>query len=160
MLRHWLIFIIIWISIRVWMMIFKQVWTRLVIVLRLIRILGFQNQASPRIQTFKIRLENKSRGGTPLHQNLECSTINQTIDHRLPAECCSGSYWDMVEWKVLLLNVVYVRWLKDNKCLNLNLDDFIFLSDNSNNYNTFYRLCCIIVKIYWTFIFIHFYSSF
>ena len=48
------------------------VWTGLVFVLRLNTILGFEYWAStrPRLQTFKIRLENKSWVGTLIRQNL------------------------------------------------------------------------------------------
>ena len=53
-------------------MIFKQVRTGLVIVLRLNTISGFQYWAStrPRTQTFKSRLKNESRVGTLLCRNL------------------------------------------------------------------------------------------
>ena len=60
------------ISICVWTLILKRVRTGLVFVLRLYTILGFQYWAlsRPRTQTFKIRLENKSRVRTLLRQNL------------------------------------------------------------------------------------------
>ena len=60
--------------IRVWTMIFEQVQTVLVFVLRLNMIFGFQYRASTRLrlQTFKIRLENESQVGTPLRLNLLC----------------------------------------------------------------------------------------
>ena len=53
-------------------MIFERVQTGLVLVLRLNTILGFQYRAStrPSLQTFKTRLENESRVGTPIRQNL------------------------------------------------------------------------------------------
>ena len=57
------------------MIIFERVQTGLVIVLRLITILGFQNQAStqPKIHTFKIRLESVP----PLRQNLNEFKLKQ-----------------------------------------------------------------------------------
>ena len=53
-------------------MILEQLGTGLVFVLRLNTILGFQYRGStqPRLQTFKIRLENESRVGTPIRRNL------------------------------------------------------------------------------------------
>ena len=60
------------ISIRVLTLVFDHFRTGLVFVLRVNIILGFQNQASTRLraQTFKIRLNNESRVGTPLCRNL------------------------------------------------------------------------------------------
>ena len=60
------------ISIRVWAMIFEQLQTGLVFVIRLNTILGFRYRAStrPRQQTFMIWLENESRVGTPIRRNL------------------------------------------------------------------------------------------
>ena len=68
--------------------IFKWVQSGLVFVLRLNRILGFQYKVStrPRTQTFKIRLENESRIGTPL-----CKKFDSLI--------CSGLFTQL-----LLLN--------------------------------------------------------
>ena len=59
-------------SILVWTVIFERFLIGLVFVLRLNTIFGFNYWAStqPRSQTFMIRLENKSRVGTPLRQNL------------------------------------------------------------------------------------------
>ena len=53
-------------------MVFEQVRTGLVFVLRLNTILGFQYRALTRLrlQTFKTRLENESRVGTPIRRNL------------------------------------------------------------------------------------------
>ena len=58
--------------IRVWTMVFEQFRTGLVFVLRLNTIFGFKYRAStrPRLQAFKIRLENESRVGTPICRSL------------------------------------------------------------------------------------------
>ena len=54
------------------LLVFDHFRTGLVFVLCENTILGFQNRASTRLmaQTFKIRLDNQSRVGTPLRQNL------------------------------------------------------------------------------------------
>ena len=53
-------------------MIFERIRNRLLFVLQLKTILGFQYQASTqlRLQTFKTRLENESRVGTLIRRNL------------------------------------------------------------------------------------------
>ena len=59
----------------------KKVYTRISLnqaCIRLNTILGFQYRASTRLrlQTFKIRLENESRVGTPLRRNLDGTTFH------------------------------------------------------------------------------------
>ena len=70
-------------------MIFARVQTGLLFVLRLNTILGFQYRASTqlRLQTFKIRLENETRVGTPICRNLK---IIHSIFRLIPGECLTS----------------------------------------------------------------------
>ena len=63
-------------------MIFERVRTRLVLVLRLNTIFGFQYRASTGLglQTFKTRLEKKSQVGTPIRRNLQPSKEQFLVD--------------------------------------------------------------------------------
>ena len=78
-------------------MVFQRFQTGLVFVLRLNTIFGFKYRAltRPRLQAFKIRLENESRVGTPIRQNLvvllsEPFHNRPTFDHSKPRH---SSFW-------------------------------------------------------------------
>ena len=87
-------------------LVFNHFWTVLVFVLHLNTILGFQNRPSTqlRAQTFKIRLDNKSRFGTPLHRNL----VNRHILFGFsPIVFLGFATWQYFRARKLLLNTNY-----------------------------------------------------
>ena len=84
--------------IRVWTMIFEWVQTGLIFVFRLNTILGFQYLAStrPRLRTFKIRLENEYRVGTPIRRNLESQIQFNYVQFNKPKRCSIGWFLDVL----------------------------------------------------------------
>ena len=94
--------VVIQINICAWTVIIEWVQTRLVFVLWLNMILGFQFHALtwPRTQTFNILLENESRVGTPLRWNLFTTTFETLL---LLCWCKSGRLfwiWLCLIWQI------------------------------------------------------------
>ena len=69
-------------------MVFERFRTGLVFMLRLNTIFDFKYQAStrPRLLAFEIRLENESRVGTPLRQNL-CKSVKCKVSAENNMHC-------------------------------------------------------------------------
>ena len=83
-------------------MVFERFRTRLVFVLRLNTIFGCRYRAStrPRLQAFKIRLEDESQVRTPIRQNLHFKAL-----HELCNAARGGEYLIQIASKMVLLAV-------------------------------------------------------